>query len=234
MSLNRAAVPPAGDDTPPRIDPAGGGLTEQVYQDLLRMVMQNDVKPGSRMVIDKIAADLGVSSTPVREALARLETQGFVTKERLRGYFTTDLMSGAEFDDLWEFRLLVEPYAARRAAARIGGTGRVRLRAEVDGIRGLRLDDDYPSKLAVREHDQRLHDLIFELAENQHARKAMGQAHSHNRMLRVHFTAVDGYRALQEHDDIVAAIVAGDPDAAEEAMRQHVENAYRRLRGYLD
>lgn len=209
------------------------GVTEQVYQNLLRMVMQNDVDPGSRMVIDKIALDLGVSSTPVREALARLETQGLVYKERLRGYFASEMISSAEFDDLWEFRLLVEPYAARHAALRLGGTGRVRLREELDSIRSVRLADDYPSKRAVREHDQRLHDLVMELAGNKHARKAIAQTHAHNRMLRVHFAALDGYRAVQEHAEVVEALNSADPDAAEETMRRHIENAYTRLRGYL-
>lgn len=210
------------------------GVTEHVYQELMRMVMQNDVAPGSRMVIDKIAHDLGVSSTPVREALARLETQGLVTKERLRGYFAAEIMSGAEFDDLWEFRLLVEPYAARRAAARIGERGRYRLRQELQSIASVDLEDDYASKLAVREHDQRLHDLVLELAETAHARKAIAQTHAHNRMLRVHFAAVDGDSAVQEHAAIVEAISRGEPAAAEQAMKVHIENGFARLREYFE
>lgn len=216
------------------IGPVSGGVTEQVYQRLTRMVMQNDVAPGSRIVIDKVATELGVSSTPVREALARLESQGLVTKEPLRGYFAAEMITGAEFDDLWEFRLLLEPFAARRAAGRMTGIGRVKLRSELDSIRDVRLDDDYPSKLAVREHDHRLHGLIFELGGNAHAHRAFLQAHAHNRMLRVHFTAVEGYHAIQEHTDIVEALLAADPVAAEAAMQHHIENAYARLRGYLD
>lgn len=216
------------------IDAAVGGVGEQVYQRLMQMVMQNDVAPGTRMIIDKIAGELGVSSTPVREALARLETQGLVTKEPLRGFFATELMSGAEFDDLWEFRLLVEPFAARRAAIRIGGTGRMRLRAEMDSISGVELTDDYPSKLVTREHDLRLHDLVFELSGNTHARRAMAQTHAHNRMLRIAFTADQGYQAIAEHGAIAAAIGPADADAAESAMRTHIEDSYTRLRGYLD
>lgn len=216
------------------VSPSTLGVGETVYQHLLRMLMQNVVAPGSRMIIDKIAAELKVSSTPVREALARLETQGLVTKERLRGYFAAEFMRRPEFDDLWDFRLMLEPIAARRAATRASRTDRLRLDAELAEILPVRLEDDYASKLAVREHDQRLHDLIFELAGNSHARQAMARCHVHNRMLRVHFAAVDGYHAIQEHVELVTAVSSGDPDEAEAAMRTHIENAYARLAVYFD
>ncbi|WP_300590735.1 GntR family transcriptional regulator [Microbacterium sp.] len=212
---------------------ASGGIAEHVYQALFRMVMESDIAPGSRMVIDKIASDLGVSSTPVREALARLETQGLVTKERLRGYFATEIMGSAEFADLWEFRRLLEPHAARQAAMGIDRTGKVRLQYEVDSIRQVRLQDDYASMTTFREHDHRLHDLIFEFAGNAHLRKAMDQAHVYNRMFRIRFAPIDGYHAIQEHADIARAIIKGDADAADAAMREHLELAYHRIEPYL-
>lgn len=226
-------VPAGGEAASGMAEESGGGVAEQVYQSLFRMVMESDIAPGSRMIIDKIAAELGVSSTPVREALARLETQGLVTKERLRGYFATEIMDATEFDDLWEFRLLIEPHAARQAAMRADRAGKIRLQYEIDTIRQVRLLEDYASKSTFREHDRRLHDLIFELAGNVHTRKAIAQAHIYNRMLRIGFAPIDGYHAIQEHADIVKAVVASDPDGAEAAMRAHIQQAYHRLRGSL-
>ncbi|KAM9861677.1 GntR family transcriptional regulator [Leucobacter sp. BZR 635] len=212
---------------------SAGGVTEQVYQALFQLVMELDIAPGARMVIDKIAADLGVSSTPVREALARLETQGLVTKEPKRGYFATQIMSAEEFADLWEFRLLIEPQAAGRAAARAGQAGVARLGEEIAGIQRAKFLDDYSSMTQFREHDRRLHDLVLELAGNAHARKAIAQAHIYNRMLRVRFQPVDGYHAVQEHAEIVRAIAAGDEAIAEQAMRDHVGASYQRLQGFV-
>lgn len=210
-----------------------GGVTGQVYQALFQMVMEMNIPPGSRITIDKVAAELGVSSTPVREALARLETQGLVTKERMRGYFATEVMSAEEFTDLWEFRLLIEPYAASRAAARAERSGRVRLQHEIDTIQKVRLNDDYASMTEFREHDHRMHDLVMELAGNAHARKAIAQAHVYNRMLRIRFVPIDGYHAIQEHGEVVRAISAGDEAGAEAAMRTHIGESYQRLQAFV-
>jgi DNA-binding GntR family transcriptional regulator len=208
------------------------GVSEHVYQRLFRMVMSNDLTPGSRLTIDKIAADFGVSSTPVREALARLETQELVTKERMRGYFVSPIMSGAEVDDLWEFRLVLEVHAASRAAERADPADVERLTDELDAIRPVRLLDDYASMSTFRNHDQRFHEKVFDIAGNRQASKALAQAHVHNRMLRMRFVPLDGYHAVQEHGEITAAIAAADPQRAAEAMRTHVQNAYERIRAY--
>ncbi|GAA1523529.1 DNA-binding GntR family transcriptional regulator [Microbacterium ginsengiterrae] len=210
-----------------------GGVSAHVYQKLFRMVMSNDIAPGSRLNIDKIAVELGVSTTPVREALARLETQELVTKEPMRGYFVSPIMSGEEFDDLWEFRLLLEVYAASRAAERANADDIDRLRRELASIRPVRLlDDDYTSMATFRNHDQCFHELVLDIAGNRQASKALAQAHVHTRMLRMRFVPLDGYHAIQEHDDIIDAIAAADPDRAAEAMRTHVQNAHERIRAY--
>ena len=84
------------------------------------MVMDHVVRPGERMSIDGLAARLSVSPTPVREALARLEALGLARKEPLRGYRATPLLTRTQLDDLFDFRLLVEPWAAGRAAEQPG------------------------------------------------------------------------------------------------------------------
>lgn len=211
------------------------GVAEKVYRELQQLVMQNDVEPGSRIVIDQIAAEFGVSSTPVREALAQLEIQGLVTKERLRGYRYAERITSDEFDELWEFRMLLEPNAARQAAARISLAGRSRLLSELGTVADADSDmqDDYFSMRTLLEHDFRLHDLIFELAGNSYARKAIAQANVHNQLLRLHFDGYDGRLAVQEHERLVQAIVNGDTDQADAAMRDHLECSFTRLRSHF-
>lgn len=221
--------------TPARSRKDSAGVAEQVYQKLAQLIMQNDVAPGSRIVIDQIAAEFGVSSTPVREALAQLEAQGLVTKERLRGYRFAERLTPTEFDELWEFRLLLETNAARQAAGRISIAGRARLLAELATISHSEehLHDDYESMRAVLEHDLRLHDLILDLAGNSFARRAIKQANVHTRLLRVYFDAEGGRLAFHEHENIVNAIINGNMDEAESAMREHLEQSFGRLRPHI-
>ena len=75
-------------------------LADDVFEALTGLVMDHVVAPGERMSIDGLAARLGVSPTPVRESLARLEALGLARKEPLRGYRATPLLSLAELDDL--------------------------------------------------------------------------------------------------------------------------------------
>lgn len=211
------------------------GVAEHVYRELFRMVMANEAAPGSRMNIDQLAMQLGASSTPVREALAQLETQGLVTKQRMRGFFVADLPSGEEIDDLWEFRLLVESHAARRAADRTNIALSRRFREELESIRAVRLlDDDYTSFTQFREHDVRFHDLVLEAAANDNSRRAIARINTHNRLLRMRFLPVEGYHAIQEHAEIAEAVQSGDADAAEQAMRAHLVASYERLRKHVD
>jgi len=74
-------------------------LTDGVYEAVKELVMDQHIEPRSRVNIDKLARDLGVSPTPVREALARLESDGLVIKEPLRGYSIAPLLDREAFED---------------------------------------------------------------------------------------------------------------------------------------
>ncbi len=67
---------------------------EAVYDTLRNAILQGDLKPGARLVIDKLAAELGVSQIPIREALQQLEGEGFVTIEPYVGVTVSDLQAG--------------------------------------------------------------------------------------------------------------------------------------------
>ena len=90
-------------------------LGEDVYETLTALVMQHTLAPGDRLNIDALARELEVSPTPVREALARLESDGLVRKRPLAGYTATPLLTRQEFEELFDMRLVLEPATARRA-----------------------------------------------------------------------------------------------------------------------
>src|SRR5262245_61237058 len=96
------------------------GLADDVYGTLFDKLMSLSISPGARITVDALVRELEVSQTPIREALGRLEGEGLVFKTHLVGYSAAPQITRRRFDEIYELRLLVEPDAARRAAARVG------------------------------------------------------------------------------------------------------------------
>src|ERR1700730_17239323 len=84
-------------------------LADEIYEILKSRLMDNIVEPGARLSIDGLSRDLKVSPTPIREALARLESDGLVAKRAHVGYTVAPLIDARAFDELFRMRLLLEP-----------------------------------------------------------------------------------------------------------------------------
>ena len=91
-------------------------VVDSVYDMIYERLMSLAIPPGARIPIDVLARELGVSQTPIREALSRLEREGLVHKAHLIGYSAAPQFNRKQFEDLFDFRLLVEPEGARLAA----------------------------------------------------------------------------------------------------------------------
>src|SRR5882757_9661789 len=92
------------------------GLAEEVYRRIRADIMSLRLPPDTRVSVDSLARSLGVSQTPIREALSMLEAIGLVSKRHFVGYCTAPRMTRKALDEMFEIRLLLEPFAARRAA----------------------------------------------------------------------------------------------------------------------
>ena len=95
-----------------------GRLADEVYDTLLGQLMSLRIEPGSRVTIDVLARELGVSQTPIRDALNRMEAEGLVVRVPHAGYRIPPQITRHRFEDMLEIRLLLEPAAARRSAER--------------------------------------------------------------------------------------------------------------------
>jgi DNA-binding GntR family transcriptional regulator len=195
--------------------------------------MDSIIAPDARITIDTLARQLGVSPTPVREALARLESDGLVVKQGLRGYFATPRLSLVEMKDMYDLRLLIEPWAAGRAAERADNVGRQRLSDELRTLPTAPRQPDYAHFKALSQHDGRFHDLILELAGNEFVRQSFQRSHCHLHLFRLQYgkstvTKAAG-EAVQEHKGITAAIRRKDSAEATEAMRQHLAKSRDRI-----
>ena len=144
--------------------------TAHAYEQLRAAIVENRYRPGQRLIEQRIAAEFGLSRTPVREALRILEAEGLVVSERNRGAIVRPL-SPTEVVDLYGLRIRLESYAAELAAERIDGDELAELVVAADRFGEVRLTTDTADLDGVRrlnEANRHLHDRI--LAAARHAR----------------------------------------------------------------
>jgi DNA-binding GntR family transcriptional regulator len=201
-------------------------LGDDVYQTLRSAVLEHTLSPGDRMNIDGLARELEVSPTPVREALARLESEGLVRKRPLAGYTVSPLLTRAEFADMFDMRLLLECAAARWAAERATPQQRTELVTEAG--RTVPAGEDHAWHSAFTTLDAHLHNLVAEAAASPLLSESIVRLHAHLHLHRRYFPYAQTAVTTQEHQRIAAAISASDPDAAEAAMRVHLTEARER------
>lgn len=208
------------------------------YERIKAMILSNVIPPDTKLTIDKLARELGVSQTPVREALQRLEGDKLVVAKKPRGLWTTSLLDERELRDLIEVRLLLEPWSARAVATdRAMNPGRQMLQ-EIE--RFLSEPQRKREGYALASHDVAFHDMIFHAVGNPFLHDSFRQLHAHLHLFRLYPADLDGTHTVQEHRAIAEAVAATDPAAAEQAMRVHLFNAMDRFstglapRGSLD
>lgn len=204
-------------------------LADDVHEHLRAWIIDAVREPGVRLNVEAVARSLEVSPTPVREALVRLEAEGFVTKEPLRGWSITPPLDAKGLHDLYELRLLLEPWAASRATTRATDEDRARLRAELATCPSAPPEGGFADYRAIVEHDTRFHDLLLEISGNEEVRQAFTRTNCHLHVFRLTYGSRMGARALDEHRAIVEAVDAGDAAAAEQAMRVHLDRARSRI-----
>jgi DNA-binding GntR family transcriptional regulator len=205
-------------------------MADGVYDDLYHRLMSLDVPPGARIPIDAIARDLNVSQTPVREALTRLEREGLVRKEHLIGYSAAPQLTRKQFDDVYAFRLLLEPEGARLCAGNMTPELLQLLEsAAADMQRGEAPVDRTTRYSRFARADAHFHDEIMRIGGNEVIRAALASRHIHLHIFRLMFHTRVTQEALEEHEGLLAAFRAGDPGAASRAMRHHIECSRDRL-----
>ena len=194
---------------------------DHVMEAIKSGISQGRFVPGQRLVEPDMMREFQVSRGTVREALRRLAAEGFVQVELYRGA-SIRKMSREEFVELNEIRALLEGFAASLAAQRMSKAERKKL-LELE-----QLWDRGSSALTYAQYNEQFHTLIVEASRHkqipifvQQAQLAIFRLQFH----RILHTPILTRRSRLEHRRIVKAIVKGDADAAESAMRRHIHNS---------
>jgi DNA-binding GntR family transcriptional regulator len=214
------------------IQPATSGLAEHVYLRLKADVINDQFAAGDRIVIESVATRLGVSPTPVREALARLAGEQLVAFRAYVGYSALPPLSLTELRDLFETREVIECAGAIRACERSTEADLARLR-EIDAhIRaGHYGKERYSEFVSFVNDNQRFHETLLDAARNPELRRAFDALNYEARIARR--TRGRGIPDLglicEEHAAIIAAFAARDPDALVAAVTDHARESHQRL-----
>ena len=192
-----------------------------VYQLILDAIDGGELTGGARLVETELAERFGVSRTPVREALKRLEAQGVAAVEGRRLVVAT--LDHDQLGELYEVRGVVEGLAARLAARHAAPEEIAVLRGMVEADRALA---DRPSELARA--NKRFHRQMHRASHNRYLNRMLQDMRRSLALLSSTSLAVPGrgVESIAEHDTLIRAIEARDEDAAEAAARQHISNAY--------
>jgi DNA-binding GntR family transcriptional regulator len=213
----------------PRRIKRASGIVDEVYELIRADIMALRIPPDTRISIDSLARQLGVSQTPIREALSRLEATGLVIKQHFVGYLSAPQLNRQQLDELYELRLLLEPYAASCAAERMSDE---ELRAVARLAKQMEPGESRTSYDRFAVQDSELHDLIAAGSRNPLIRDALAKLHTHLHIFRLRFHSEVTKEAYAEHGKLVTALTNRRPAAAAAAMRAHIEKSYQRLKAH--
>jgi DNA-binding GntR family transcriptional regulator len=222
-----------GARTPGRIK-RSPGLVDEIYNVIRADIMSLKIPPDTRISIGSLVRELGVSQTPIREALSMLEGIGLVSKKHNFGYCTAPTLNRRQFDDLFEVRLLIEPFGARRAAERMSDSELEELSAIARNVlsdfsRNMEPGVPRDSYGLFADQDSEFHSRLAAASGNILILDAFTRLHAHMHIFRLGFQSEAASAAFSEHEEIMKALQARDPEQAEHAMRTHLYNSYNRL-----
>ncbi|MDO4344378.1 MAG: GntR family transcriptional regulator [Eubacteriales bacterium] len=197
-------------------------LRDVVFNTLRRAILKGELKPGERLMEIQLAQRLGVSRTPVREAIRKLELEGLVLMIPRRGAVVAEI-TVQDLEDVLEVRAALEELAARRACENITDEELRELkRAANDFKRALESRD----LLACVETDVAFHEIICRAAGNRRLQQMLLNLREQMYRYRMEYLKDERMHKLliEEHDTIRRALKKRDPVKAGSAMKVHIEN----------
>jgi DNA-binding GntR family transcriptional regulator len=196
-------------------------IRKKVYKHVREQLLSGEIKPGERLIEARIAADIGVSRTPVREALHSLELEGIIESIPRVGY-TVSPTSIDEISEICEIRVYLEGLAAKWAMERSLNT----LISQLE--KNIVESEEYASRGNVRlfvEHDARFHEIIAKMSGSRRLLELTQLLRRH--MLRYYMNSKPDnvFRAIKGHKDIFEGFKRGDIGEVNDAMRRHLEQS---------
>lgn len=214
-------------------DPDPRPASDHAYSLIRSQILTGERKGGDWLREGDLAESIGVSRTPVREALRRLTAEGLVQYERNRGV-QVSAWTAADLDEIFSLRSVLEPWGSRLAAiSRTVDLEELRSLADAmdEAASGVTADVD-----RITDLNNRFHRLVLEGSNNRRLGSVVSSVVQVPLVWQTfsRYSAAALHRSLAHHHELVAALAAGDPDWAESVMRSHVRAAWNSLRADPD
>jgi DNA-binding GntR family transcriptional regulator len=194
-----------------------------VYRVLRAAILTGSVPPGGQLREAHIAADLGISRSPLREALTRLEEEGLVVKIPFRGAFVVEV-SAQDVAEIASIRLRVEPYAGELSMEALRGRERPRLMRTLADLNRATEENDLPASIDAH---LRFHRLFYDFSGHSILQNLWNGWESKLRLYFAvdHRSYVDAHDIALEHEGMVARVLEGDVDGFGREVARHFPSA---------
>ena len=198
-------------------------LRDVVFENLREAILEGKLKPGQRLMEVQLAEQLGVSRTPVREAIRKLELEGLVVMLPRKGAYVAN-MSLKDVIDVLEVRASLEGLSASLAAERISDIDLKRLKKIAEEFKESTINADIETLL---KKDVEFHECIFKAANNKKLTQVINSLWE--QVYRFRVTYISDYDSslsiVEEHKNILSAIEKGDCELAKKYATEHIENS---------
>ena len=202
-------------------------LSQKVYHALKNAIARGDLKPNSKLMLSEISKCLGVSNTPIREAINKLASEGFVKIIPNRG-ITIEKINIDDIQEILQIRAALDGLIAKLASKKISDK-------EIDDlleiINEMKYNVKKDDRLTYNDLDIQFHNFILNISRNRRLREIYNNLIMHAQSFRIRTLSIPNRMNLsfKEHRDIALAIKERNPDKADKLSQIHVENILKSI-----
>lgn len=199
---------------------------EQAYAKIRDHLLSGAVRPNEQLTEDQLAQITGVSRTPVREAVRRLEDELLLVRSDTKRLFVAD-WSRDDIEEMFTLRQMLECHAAERAARRFSKAQIGQLEAVNHALKHA-ISQPVPDVARFLEANRCFHDAIVDAADSPRLGQMLGRLVEAPVVLRTArtYSLDDLHQSARDHDELIAAFAARDPDWARAVMGSHLRRAF--------
>ena len=197
-------------------------LRDVVFQTLRQAILKGELQPGERLMEIKLAERLGVSRTPIREAIRKLELEGLVVMVPRKGAAVANITE-KDTKDVLEVRRTLEMFAVEVACERISQEQLTQLKQAAKAFEASKGSMDV---IRIAETDMLFHEIIYEATQNDRLVQMLNNLRENMYRYRIEYLKDPNYydSLVGEHREILDAIEAGDIQRARNGMESHINN----------
>ena len=197
-------------------------LRDVVFQTLRQAILKGELQPGERLMEIKLAESLGVSRTPIREAIRKLELEGLVVMIPRKGAAVANITE-KDTKDVLEVRRTLEMFAVEVACDRITEEQLVELKKAAKEFEASKGSMDL---IRIAETDMNFHEIIYEATQNERLVQMLNNLRENMYRYRIEYLKDPNYydSLVKEHQEILCAIEKKDKEYARKCMRDHIDN----------